>query len=156
VTVWVNTDQDTRMPLHGTFHSGGGPHAEDKLRAYIEDREIKNTTMVVYLNKSPCTCTKRGDLPATGKGCAEMLAKLAEDRNLKFQILCRGIYQPSIKKADQASLQVLEWLRKTGRFAFSIEKQPRSGDGKDEMQLFEQKGADLDEHGFLPLPATRS
>ncbi len=154
-TAWANSTQ-IRMPLLNTFHSGGGPHAEDNLASYIEKEDLKDMTLCVYLTKSPCTSTKRSvnglDLPATGKGCAEMLAKLAVQRNLKFQFLVRNYYQPAISNSDKASIEAVKCLHATGNFAFCVDKEPKSKVGK----ALEQKFADTidtssDENGFVCL-----
>lgn len=152
-TGWVNSDQPM-MDLMGTYHSGGGPHAEDKLKAFIETQDIRDATLCVYLTKSPCTKETRSGAEPTGKGCTEMLVDLAVARNLYFQILIRNYYQPAIKGADQASIHAVEHLVKSGRFAVSVDKVPRSNTGK----LLQSKLNDLllgntDRDGFYVIKA---
>jgi APOBEC-like N-terminal domain len=163
-TVWENNNGG-KMALYGTFHSGNGPHAENRLAQYIKDNNIKgpDTSIVVYLTKSPCTSTPRGIFPATRtdgkKGCAEMLADLANQERLKFTLLIRNVYSPSIAGSDRASVETLKWLWKTGNFAFAVEKVPRSKMGQAELEEAEidksaRDGGATDEFGFaLPWDA---
>lgn len=148
-TGWVNSSAPT-MNLMGTYHSGGGPHAEDKLKDFIEANNIRDEVLCVYLTKSPCTCTERGGFPATGKGCTEMLLDLARARNLRFQILIRNFYQPSMQNSDKASILAVEALVQSGLFAVSVDKIPRSNVGKAMMiNLFNQVQKNADDDGFF-------
>lgn len=151
-TGWVNS-QDPKMSLLDTFHSGGGPHAEDQLIQYVHKNKLYNRTLCVYLTKSPCTRVERDGLPVTGKGCAEDLEKLSREYGVKFQFLIRNLYQPSIPKADQASMAAVKWLAGTGRFAFSIDKEPRSKVGKALLAGFEKSAGSADEDGFFVFPS---
>ena len=152
-TGWVNNERQF-MPLLDTFHSGGGPHAEDKLKQFIETHNIRDTVLCVYLTKSPCTCTELNGCPATGKGCAEMLEALARERNLKFQFLVRNFYQPAISGADRASIEAVKWLHATGNFAFSVDKAPRSNTGKLLQQGFVNiLQGQTDSDGFFVMQA---
>lgn len=128
-TGWINSNEPI-MDLMGTYHSGGGPHAEDKLKEFIEVNNIRDAILCVYLTKSPCTKEERNGCPKTGKGCTEMLMQLANDRNIKFQMLIRNYYQPSIKESDKSSIYALQYLVESGRFAISVDKTPRSNTGK--------------------------
>jgi hypothetical protein len=152
-TGWVNSAAPN-MNLLGTFHSGGGPHAEDKLVEFIETNNIRDAYLCVYLTKSPCTKESRSGLPATGKGCAEMLLKLAVERNLHFQILVRNLYQPAISGSDKSSILAVEELIKSGRFAFSIDKDARSNTGKVlYLKLLNTVQGNLDQDGFYGMKA---
>jgi len=156
VTSWVNSSESTPMTLYGTGTSGDGLHAEDRVISYINTHDVRDKVIVLYLTKSPCTSTRRltsdGELlPATrtdGTGCTEKLIEIAAGRNLRFQILCRNYYSPSISKADIASVEAVNALLNTGNFAFSIEKEPRSKKGK---EIAEKYKASLvfDEDGFV-------
>ena len=151
-TGWINSTGPT-MSLLDTFHSGGGPHAEDQLIKYVNENKLYNRTLCVYLTKSPCTRVERKGLPATGKGCAEDLEKFARENGMKFQFLVRNLYQPSIAKADLASLAAVEWLASTGRFAFSFDKKPRSNVGKALLIGFEKSAESADQDGFFAFPS---
>ncbi len=151
-TGWVNST-GPKMSLLDTFHSGGGPHAEDQLIKYVNENKLHYRTLCVYLTKSPCTRVERSGYPATGKGCAEDLAEFAEKYGMKFQFLIRNLYQPAIPKADLASLAAVEMLRKTGRFAFSFDKAPRSKVGKALLIGFEKLASSADEDGFFAFPS---
>lgn len=153
-TGWDDTDDATTMSLIGTCGSGGGNHAEDLLINYVKAHDLKNTRIVVYLTKSPCTSTSRDGLPATRTdgvdGCTEKLLELADSRSLHITILARNFYQPAKSKADLASIAAVDALMATGRFAFNYEKQPRSNLGKAQAAVL-HSAKDLDEQGFVEI-----
>ena len=74
-TGWVNNERQF-MPLLDTFHSGGGPHAEDKLKQFIETHNIRDTVLCVYLTKSHAPVQNEMDARRPGRDARKCWKRL--------------------------------------------------------------------------------